>query len=64
MRLRIPTPSANDYKSHTPESRPDLFYQFIDHLGAGGMRTGVLKGVRPLHGVTWRNATARGGLAP
>ena len=37
----------------------ELPYQFIA-IYAGGMRTGVLKGVRPLHGVTGATRRARG----
>ena len=41
----------------------ELPYQFIA-IYAGGMRTGVLKGVRPLHGVTPAQRDGARGLGP
>ena len=41
----------------------ELPYQFIA-IYAGGMRTGVLKGVRPLHGVTGATRRREGAWPP
>ena len=54
------TPSANDYLL-TGKS-PDLFY--YRPSGAGGIRTGGLKGVRPLHGVTGATRRREGAWPP
>ena len=60
VRLRIPTPPPS-HKSHT--LRAELPYQFIA-VYADGIRTGVLKGVCPLHGVTAGATRRREGAWP
>ena len=61
VRLRIPTPSAIASKTIAPKVEPCP--QSLATEG-GGIRTGVLKGVRPLHGVTGATRRREGAWPP